>query len=90
MMFRIGGDEFVAILLRDDYANRERLIQELQDVLNTLQRDETLQPWEKPNAAIGMATYDREKDTSVEDVFRRADERMYQRKKQMKPKGTCR
>ena len=34
MMFRIGGDEFVAILLRDDYANRERLIQELQDVLN--------------------------------------------------------
>ena len=90
MMFRIGGDEFVAILLHEDYANRERLIQELKDALNTLQQDETLQPWEKPNAAIGLATYDREKDTRVEDVFRRADERMYQNKKKMKPKGACR
>ncbi|MBQ6987216.1 MAG: GGDEF domain-containing protein [Oscillibacter sp.] len=90
MVFRIGGDEFVVILLHKDYANRERLVQELQGALDTLQRDETLEPWEKPNAAIGLATYDPEKDTTVEDVFRRADERMYQRKKQMKPKGTCR
>lgn len=88
--FRIGGDEFVVLLLNEDYADRERLIQELQGALDELKQDETLEPWEKPNAAIGLATYDPEQDTRVEDVFRRADERMYQQKKKMKPKGTCR
>ena len=90
MMFRIGGDEFVVILFHEDYENREELIRKLQDVLHEMQQDKTLEPWEKPNAAIGLATYDRKKDTSVEDVFRRADERMYQHKKKMKPNGTCR
>ena len=42
MMCRIGGDEFVAILLGEDYANRERLIRELQSVLYEMQQDETL------------------------------------------------
>ena len=86
MVFRIGGDEFVAILLNDDCENGEALIQQLRSEFEALDRDETLQPWEKINAAVGLATYDPKEDSSVEeeDVFRRADAQMYQNKKQMK------
>lgn len=40
------------------------------------------QPWERVNAAIGFALYDGE-DT-VDDVFRKADNRMYEQKKKAK------
>lgn len=84
MVFRIGGDEFVAILLNEDYSNREALVERFQQALMQQQQNTSLQPWERISAAIGLATYKRGSDTRVEDVFRRADARMYERKKEMK------
>ena len=49
-----------------------------------LQADESLKPWEKVSAAIGLAKFDPETDADAEEVFRRADETMYRNKVAMK------
>ena len=86
MIFRVGGDEFLIILLNEDYENRYILIQRTLSTFDTLKQNENLPLWEKTSAAIGLATYDREQDTSVQDVTRRADAMMYEQKKKMKAK----
>ena len=86
MVFRIGGDEFAVILLNKDFRNRDALVVQIEGALNGLRRNNTLPLWEQISAAIGLATYDPEKDTSIEDAFRRADTRMYENKKRMKAK----
>ena len=83
-VFRIGGDEFVAILRGDDYKNIDFLIAVFNNKLDDLQSDATLDPWEKTSAAIGYALFDDSQDAGYEDVFKRADEAMYARKKEMK------
>ena len=80
-VFRIGGDEFAAILLHDDFRNRDALTSQMENALDELKQDKSLPPWEKISAAIGLATYDPKKDTRIKDVFRRADSRMYEKKK---------
>lgn len=39
--------------------------------------------WKAVSASIGYALYDPEKDSTVENVFKRADNAMYERKKEM-------
>lgn len=85
-VFRIGGDEFAVILKNNDYDKIESLIDEFNEKL-AAQDKEDLQPWENVKGAIGYALYDPEKDQSVDDVFRRADQDMYQKKKAMKNKS---
>ena len=83
-VFRIGGDEFVAILRGHDFDNREDLVEEFKVQLEMLKADDTLEPWEKVSAAIGVAIYDKIRDSSVDNVFKRADQLMYENKKEMK------
>ena len=83
-VYRIGGDEFVAILQGQDYENRDALFETLRERFEEAQNDTQREPWERCSAAAGMATYDAAKDAGVQQVFRRADERMYQNKKRMK------
>lgn len=83
-VYRIGGDEFAAILLNEDYRNRDALVEEFCSLFERMRADENLQSWERISAAIGMAVYDPEEDSRVNDVFRRADVLMYENKKRMK------
>ena len=83
-VFRIGGDEFVVVLENEDYKNVDALVSKFNGTLEKMARDTTLEPWEKLSAAIGVARYDPVTDTSVENVFKRADKAMYFRKKEMK------
>lgn len=86
-VFRIGGDEFVVILENNDFKNHEKLEATLKDMMN--QNDEKgLALWQKASAAVGIALFDKETDTSVEDVFKRADKIMYENKKAMKAERT--
>lgn len=83
-VFRIGGDEFVAILKNEDYENRDELVEEFRAQLEVLQNDDNAEPWEKISAAIGIAVFEKDRDASVDNVFKRADQLMYENKKDMK------
>lgn len=73
-VFRIGGDEFVAVVKDRDYNSIEERIRQFKE----LSERSTGEPWERVNAAIGYALYDG--DDTVDDVFRRADYMMYEHK----------
>lgn len=77
-VFRIGGDEFVAILEGSDYENREELMDSFERQMenNLKQGDVTI--------ASGYACYDPSADKNAHAVLERANKRMYERKKQMK------
>ncbi|MBO4266143.1 MAG: GGDEF domain-containing protein [Lachnospiraceae bacterium] len=83
-VFRIGGDEFIVILKNRDYRNVDSLIDDFNKHLTDVQNDDTLEPWEKISAAIGYAKFDKKIDSTVDDVFKRADKAMYDRKVAMK------
>jgi GGDEF domain-containing protein len=80
-VYRIGGDEFVAVLENAD----EELILEydrkLGEELNKRQGEFILA------VAHGYETFDSSKHFRFRDVFRFADEKMYKIKSQMKDQG---
>ncbi len=83
-VFRVGGDEFVALLTGRDYENRAELISQLEQSFREAAENNACEPWERYSAACGMAEYRPGEDKTVEQVFRRADDIMYERKKMMK------
>ena len=83
-VYRVGGDEFVAVLQGRDYAAREELFRQLEEHFARSAEDEAREPWQRYSAAAGMAEYEPGRDDSVDKVFRRADRQMYENKKQMK------
>ena len=78
-VFRIGGDEFAVILRGEDYAARENLISNLKR-----QVEEHIRIGEGAVIASGLSIFLPEEDQFVEDVFRRADNRMYEDKTRLK------
>ena len=83
-LYRIGGDEFVVILEGKAQEEAEQRIRTFREEIDRLQADDSLQPWEKVSAAVGMAKYEKGRDASTEEVLRRADEAMYREKIAMK------
>ena len=83
-VFRIGGDEFVVILENEDYKNVYLLVDMFKIKLENMKHDDTLEPWERVSASIGVALYDPIIDDSFANVFKRADKLMYKHKKEMK------
>lgn len=77
-VYRIGGDEFVAVLEGTDYHNRDELLAAFEK-----QMDANLTQG-RISIASGCACFDPSSDKSSHSVLERADERMYQRKNQMK------
>ena len=78
-VFRIGGDEFAAILMDRDFQNRDELLRRFDRECEE-KRKHNSDAWEKINVARGMAIYDPKEDESVSDVVRRADKNMYENK----------
>ena len=82
-VYRIGGDEFVAILKGDDYNNRYELLARLENLTS----DEFFRFGEYTlplSVASGMAEYDPKGDDTFDLVFERADKAMYLRKQKIK------
>lgn len=79
-IFRIGGDEFVAILKAGDYENREKLKSRMNDLMKSMEENEDI--CERVSIACGIADYKPGEKTT--DVFKRADKEMYENKKLMK------
>ncbi len=83
-VFRVGGDEFVVLLRNKDFVHVEERINEFNERILALQKDDQREPWEKISAAIGFASFEVSTDRTVEDVFQKADKAMYDRKAAMK------
>ena len=81
-VFRIGGDEFIAVLEDRDYSYRDALFEMLQSAFARASSDTSKSPWRRYDAAAGMSEY-RTGDT-LKDVFHRADEEMYKNKSEKK------
>ena len=82
-VFRIGGDEFVAILQNRDFEERDLLFEAFEaELAKTFV--ETPGGQLPVSIAKGFALFDPTTDTKFLDVFTRADEEMYRNKKAMK------
>ncbi|MBR2549844.1 MAG: GGDEF domain-containing protein [Clostridiales bacterium] len=77
-VFRIGGDEFVAILKGSDYEKREELEGSFRKTIDENQRNGHVV------VSSGLAVYQPDNDESFNDVFIRADQLMYERKQALK------
>ena len=77
-VFRIGGDEFVAFLEGEDFKNRDSLIKSFNEEVEKNLRSGG------PVVAAGMGIFKPESDLRFDDVFSRADARMYEQKKLLK------
>jgi hypothetical protein len=80
----IGGDEFAVILRGEDYERSDELVKEFRKTLTELRRDPALDPWERVSVSDGIALYDSRIDKSIDDLFRHADNDMYNRKRASK------
>ncbi len=78
-VFRVGGDEFVAVLQGVDYENCDALLKNFDDTCAKT-RFAIEEEWKKINIARGMAVYDPNEDETIDDVVRRADKLMYENK----------
>ena len=83
-LYRIGGDEFVVILEGKAQNGVEERIRAFKEEIARLQADDSLQPWEKISAAVGIAKYEKGTHRETEEVLRKADEAMYADKLAMK------
>jgi len=80
-VYRVGGDEFVAVLTGQDYHARRDLLRAVHDqsVLHINQGGAVI--------SAGMSDYRPGEDRSYHDVFVRADELMYEEKQLLKGLG---
>ncbi len=77
-VYRIGGDEFVAILEEDDFRYRKLLVETFdREVEENLMDGKVV-------ISCGYDDFDIDKDLCYDDVFKRADKKMYDRKMELK------
>ena len=77
-VYRVGGDEFVAILRGGDYEIRDELMAKLAEQGQTNYSEGGV------SIAGGLALFDADVDNNLADVFDRADAAMYHNKKTIK------
>ena len=78
-VFRIGGDEFTAIVKGEDLLNAEKLLKQLEEI-NCRNADTG-----DVVTAYSLVRYENEKDMA--ELFRRADEQLYAEKKRLKQRS---
>ena len=79
-VFRVGGDEFLVLVMDKDYQNRFSLLEQL-TAYNQKRDYQQERPWEQLAFAAGMSDYHPETDTTYQEIFLRADAAMYKNKK---------
>ncbi len=77
-VFRVGGDEFVAVLEGEDYVNRYKLLEAFNRRIEENLREGGVV------VAAGLSVYRPGEDGGCRQVFERADRRMYGRKSVLK------
>ena len=85
-IYRIGGDEFAVAYADVEKETIEKQMQKLEEEINNFNQNKN---YDVPflQMAAGMSSYNYETDKEYMDVFRRADEAMYEDKKIKKNKN---
>lgn len=78
-LYRVGGDEFVALFINGQYPDRLKYFSAFNKRI-----DENVKNKDRLIISSGIAEYDSDKDSSVLTVFTRADRDMYMRKQKIK------
>ena len=86
-VYRIGGDEFVVILENADLEHYAELLEEFTQGMASFAG---ARPGEPLSIARGIAIYDSQVDLVFANVFKRADDAMYQNKAAMKARHNLR
>jgi diguanylate cyclase (GGDEF)-like protein len=81
-IFRIGGDEFLAVLIGRDLENRQDLLIQLKESMD-LTKNASF-PWKQISIACGIGVAELAKITTIEEVFNKADKSMYENKRAIK------
>ena len=87
-VYRVGGDEFVVIIDDEKASLIKYFAAQFKLEMDRKIANESLKPWEKISAAVGVAIYKPDIDKDAETVFKRADARMYENKLLMKAART--
>lgn len=83
-VYRIGGDEFVVVLKKQDYESSQALVEQFKGKVVEQLGESKENVEEQVSAAIGYSAFVPGLDTCVDDVFKRADASMYSCKRRMK------
>ncbi len=78
-VYRVGGDEFTVILEGPEYECRVEKMSELEHRVR-VSNSNAQEPYMNISVAYGLAIFDSSTDRSFEEVYRRADRKMYQMK----------
>ena len=78
-VYRVGGDEFAVFLLKYNYQNRYKYLEEFNQII-----DENVKAGTTVVISAGVSEYQKGIDTNILQVFRRADMAMYDRKHRLK------
>ena len=78
-VFRIGGDEFTAILEGEEYKKVSKMLSVFVETIVSF-NETNIRYKEKLQIAYGVAEYEGDRDEGFKDVFARADKRMYENK----------
>jgi diguanylate cyclase (GGDEF)-like protein len=78
-VYRVGGDEFTLFLTGKNYKNRYELLENFNNRINQNYKNHSYLV-----VSAGMADYERSKDTTIIQIFTRADREMYARKHYLK------
>ena len=84
--YRVGGDEF-GVIIRNEYDTKiQDDLTRLQNALYFFSEAHRSMFHRDVTVAVGYTFFDWEKDTSVDELYKRADAVMYENKKEMKEK----
>lgn len=82
-IFRIGGDEFVVIVQDEHCTKIEDQVANFKATMKEQIENSELEPWERVSAAVGVTYYNPFYHDNANEVFKSADEKMYEDKKAM-------
>ena len=81
-VFRIGGDEFIAILTGEDLNDHRNLLRQLRESMDATKNAPF--PWKQVSIAYGIGIAEKAKETTIADTFNKADNNMYKNKRAIK------
>ena len=81
-VYRIGGDEFAVLLQGSDYKERDILMAVVESAVADNKENGLV------TIAVGLSEYQPGIDMKVQDVFKRADRKMYECKNVLRQKGS--